>query len=128
MLRGAPPASAVRGAGPLARRARAPVADRLVLLGDAAGYVDAVTGEGLSLGLSSALDLARLLPAALAAGATARALAPYAALWRRRYRTYAAYTRLMLWLSERPLARRTALRAAGGLPAPFERAVAAAVG
>jgi flavin-dependent dehydrogenase len=127
-LRGARPTSAARGAGPLARAARAPVADRLVLLGDAAGYVDAVTGEGLSLALASALDLARLLPAALAAGATASSLAPYAARWRRRYRAYAAYTRLVLALSARPALRRAVLRVAGGVPAPFERAVAAAVG
>jgi 2-polyprenyl-6-methoxyphenol hydroxylase-like FAD-dependent oxidoreductase len=127
-LRGAAPSSSVRGAGPLARRSRAPVADRLVLLGDAAGYLDAVTGEGLSLSLSCALDLARLLPAALQAGASARALAPYARLWRRRYRVYRAYTGLMLQLSTRPALRRAVLRVAGGLPAPFERAVAVAVG
>jgi len=127
-LRGAAPASAVRGAGPLARSARAPIADRLVLLGDAAGYLDAITGEGLSLGFACALELARLLPAALQAGCSTRALTPYARAWRRRYRTCAAYTELMLQLSRHPALRRAVLRVAGGLPAPFERAVAMAVG
>ena len=32
--------------------------DRLVLLGDAAGYIDALTGEGVSLALHSAQALA----------------------------------------------------------------------
>src|SRR5262244_716924 len=36
--------SDIRASGPLARLARAPIADRFVLLGDAAGYVDAITG------------------------------------------------------------------------------------
>ncbi|MCC5691560.1 hypothetical protein, partial [Klebsiella pneumoniae] len=48
-LAGAAPDSAPRGAGPLLRRVRGRVADRFALVGDAAGYVDAVTGEGLSL-------------------------------------------------------------------------------
>ena len=45
----APAATAVRGAGPLRQRVRARVAGRVLLVGDAAGYVDALTGEGVSL-------------------------------------------------------------------------------
>lgn len=120
--------SAVRGAGPLARAARARVTDRLVLLGDAAGYVDAVTGEGLSLAFGCAVDLATLLPAALAAGAGAAALAPYDAAWRRRFRPYAAWTRLVLGLARHPALRRRVLSLAAARPRPFERLVAAAVG
>ncbi|WP_299052237.1 NAD(P)/FAD-dependent oxidoreductase [uncultured Nocardioides sp.] len=44
----------VRGAGPLRQRTRARVAGRVLLVGDAAGYVDALTGEGLALGLAQA--------------------------------------------------------------------------
>jgi flavin-dependent dehydrogenase len=127
-LAGAQPASEPRGAGPLARRARARVADRLVLLGDAAGYLDAVSGEGLSLALGCAADLAALLPAALARGADAVALAPYEAAWRRRYRPYAAWTRLLLALSRRPALRRVVLRRVAAWPGPFERLLAAVVG
>ncbi len=49
------------GAGPLYRPTRGAVAGggRIALVGDAAGYVDALTGEGLSLGFESALALAR---------------------------------------------------------------------
>lgn len=127
-LAGAEEASAARGAGPFDQAARARVADRLVLLGDAAGYVDAITGEGLSLAFGCAADLAALLPAALARGASAAALAPYEAAWRRRFRPYAAWTRLLLVLSRRATLRRSVLALAAATPAPFERLVAAAVG
>jgi flavin-dependent dehydrogenase len=125
---GAEDASAPRGAGPFDQSARARVADRLVLLGDAAGYVDAITGEGLSLSFACAEALAGLLPAALARGATAASLAPYEAAWRRRFRPYAAWTRLLLALSRRDAVRRSVLALAAASPAPFERLVAAAVG
>ncbi|HEX9402191.1 MAG TPA: FAD-dependent oxidoreductase [Anaeromyxobacter sp.] len=125
---GAEEVSAPRGAGPFDQAARARVADRLVLLGDAAGYVDALTGEGLSLAFGCAADLAALLPAALARGATAEALRPYEADWRRRFLPYAAWTRLLLALSRRPALRRRVLALAAARPWPFEKLVAAAVG
>jgi flavin-dependent dehydrogenase len=125
---GAPEASAPRGAGPFDQAARARVADRLVLLGDAAGYVDAITGEGLSLAFGCAADLAAIAPEALARGATAAALLPYERAWRRRFRPYAAWTRLLLALSRRPALRRGVLALAAARPGPFERIVEAAVG
>jgi flavin-dependent dehydrogenase len=128
LLAAAPADSTVRGAGPFARGARSPIADRLCLLGDAAGYVDAVTGEGLSIAFGCALDLARILPGVLARGATRDALAAYEAAWRRRFRSYAAWTRLVLALSRRPALRRGVLSLASSVPGPFERLVAAAVG
>ncbi|MFY0409522.1 NAD(P)/FAD-dependent oxidoreductase [Solicola sp. PLA-1-18] len=45
---------AVRGAGPLRQSSRRRVAGRVLLVGDASGYVDALTGEGVSLGLAQA--------------------------------------------------------------------------
>ena len=59
-LGGAELDSSARGAGPLARAARARTADRFALLGDAAGYVDAITGEGLSLALICAASRRRI--------------------------------------------------------------------
>jgi flavin-dependent dehydrogenase len=47
-------ASAVRGAGPLRQAARRRTAGRVLLVGDAAGYVDALTGEGIALALAQA--------------------------------------------------------------------------
>ncbi|HYG67836.1 MAG TPA: monooxygenase, partial [Anaeromyxobacteraceae bacterium] len=127
-LEGAVPETAALGAGPLGRASTAVVADRLALLGDAAGYLDAVTGEGLSIALAGAMDLADVLPDALARGAGADALAPYGRAWARRFRTYLAWTRVVLALSRRPALRRRIVAAAAARPAPFERLVAAAVG
>jgi len=50
----AAPASTLRGAGPFRQRARHPSAGRVLLVGDASGYVDAITGEGLRLGFEQA--------------------------------------------------------------------------
>lgn len=124
----AEPESTVRGAGPFDRRATARIADRLVLLGDAGGYVDAVTGDGLSLAFGCAQDLAAILPQALARGAGRGALAPYEVAWRRRFWPYAAWTHAVLALARRPALRRGVLALAAARPAPFERLVAAAVG
>ena len=48
------PRSRVMGAGPLRQQARARAAGRVLLAGDAGGYVDALTGEGIALGLAQA--------------------------------------------------------------------------
>lgn len=58
-----PPASPVRGAGPLRQRARRRTAGRVLLVGDAAGYTDALTGEGVALALASAEAAVRCLRA-----------------------------------------------------------------
>ena len=46
--------SRVLGAGPLRQRSRRRVRGRVLLVGDAAGYVDALTGEGIAGGLAQA--------------------------------------------------------------------------
>lgn len=53
-LAGAPVEGRVLGAGPLRRRARRRTAGRVRLVGDASGYVDALTGEGVRVGLAQA--------------------------------------------------------------------------
>jgi flavin-dependent dehydrogenase len=53
-LSGAEPDAAVRGAGPLRQRTSARTRGRVRLVGDASGYVDALTGEGLRVGLAQA--------------------------------------------------------------------------
>jgi flavin-dependent dehydrogenase len=127
-LERAPFDSPLAGAGPLAREATGRVRDRLVLLGDAAGYVDAITGEGLSLAFAAALDLGRLLPGVLAKGATASALAPWERLQRRRWIKYAGAARFALGLARRPEARRRVLLAAARHPRALSRLVSWAVG
>lgn len=44
----------VRGAGPLQQRTSARTSGRVLLVGDASGYVDALTGEGLRVGFAQA--------------------------------------------------------------------------
>ena len=53
-IRDAEPIGEVMGAGPLRQRAKSPVAGRVLLVGDASGYVDALTGEGVSLAVAQA--------------------------------------------------------------------------
>jgi flavin-dependent dehydrogenase len=127
-LDGAEPDSQARGAGPLRCAARAQVADRLVLIGDAGGYIDAITGEGLSVALRCAQILGRVAPGALAAGATAAELAPYQREFSRLYLRYATFTRAVLAMARHPFARRRTLRALAAYPPLFDRLLAATVG
>lgn len=126
-LRGAPAGSAVAGAGPLARRVAARAKDRLVLVGDAGGYLDAITGEGLSLAFEAAALLGAELPGALARGATARALRPWERAVDARYRRYAAVASLVLAMARRPRLRRGAIARLGDHPRLFSALVARAV-
>ena len=48
--------SDLRGAGPLRQRSSRRVAGRVLLVGDASGYVDALTGEGIALGIAQATE------------------------------------------------------------------------
>jgi flavin-dependent dehydrogenase len=48
----APIESQVRGTGPLQVRPKAVLKGKVALIGDAAGYYDAITGEGLTLGFA----------------------------------------------------------------------------
>jgi flavin-dependent dehydrogenase len=62
-LAGAACGSDVLGAGPMRQDVRRRVYGRVLLVGDASGYLDALTGEGLSVGLAQAEVLARCLAA-----------------------------------------------------------------
>ena len=53
-LAGASPAGPIRGAGPLRQLTVARTAGPVRLVGDASGYVDALTGEGLRVGFAQA--------------------------------------------------------------------------
>jgi flavin-dependent dehydrogenase len=127
-LAGAVALSEDRGAGPLVRRARARVLDRLVLLGDAAGSLDPLSGEGLSLGLGCALDLAALAPEAIARGADRATLLGYERAWRRRWRPAAVESALLIALARRPGLRRWAGQVAIHSTRSLERLMALAVG
>jgi 2-polyprenyl-6-methoxyphenol hydroxylase-like FAD-dependent oxidoreductase len=104
-VRDASPDSAPRGAGPLVHRAHRVVGPRLALLGDAAGSVDPITGEGLALGLGCAQALAALAPEALRQGASVASLGGYQRFFAREYRRCALLSRSVLAVAERPALR-----------------------
>ncbi len=122
-LAGSPADSRPRGAGPLAHAARSSVTDRLVLVGDAAGYVDAITGEGLSNALACGHALGSVLSVALEHGATRAVLRPYERFFRRSYRRYAVVCHGVLTLARRPRTRRRAVHFLGAHPRFFERLI-----
>jgi flavin-dependent dehydrogenase len=116
--RGAPVESEVRGAGPLLQRVRARWAGRLALIGDAAGYVDAITGQGLSLAFAASAILLDALPDDLSTDLES-ALRRYEAGVRSRWLEYAVPARALVALSRRPALRRAALRAVAKVPMAF---------
>ena len=118
-LRGALAGSEARGAGPLYRPVRGRVAERIALVGDAAGYVDAITGQGLSLSLLGARLLAAALPQALDLAGLRRGLRSYDAELRRAFRAYALPARSLLALARRPALRRRAFRLCASHPRLF---------
>ena len=118
-VRDAPAESEARGAGPLARRVRARAAEGIALIGDAAGYVDAITGQGLSLAFSSAELLVRALPRDLREPALSRALRRYDASLRADWLRYAVPAHTLVALAARPRLKRGALRLVQRHPAWF---------
>jgi len=110
--------SEVRGAGPLLQRVRARSGERLVLIGDAAGYVDAITGQGLSLAFAASAVLMEALPDDLSADLRP-AFERYEAGVRARWLRYALPARALVALSRRPGLRRSGLRFVARFPPAF---------
>jgi flavin-dependent dehydrogenase len=105
------PAGPVRGAGPLRQRVRARVAGRVLLVGDASGYVDALTGEGLALAFAQA----RAAVASIADGDPGR----YEREWHALTRRYRLLTESLLAASRAGPLRRALVPAADRLPGAF---------
>ena len=127
-LAGSEPDSEPRGAGPFLQRARRRVAERFALLGDAAGYVDAITGEGMSVALVCAEALAECLPEVIGQEGNVRAFGPYEATARREFRKYAWTAGGVLALARRPRLRRGVVATLAHRPAAFEWLLARTVG
>ncbi len=110
-LRGADPTSRLRGAGPLRQSSTARTCGRALLVGDAAGYVDALTGEGLRVGFAEADAAVRAV--------VAEDPRRYEADWGSITRSYRWLTNGLLWAgSHRPL-RSMIVPAAERLPFAF---------
>jgi flavin-dependent dehydrogenase len=88
---------------------------RVLLAGDAAGYVDALTGEGVAVGLATAA-------AAVAAVAAGRPQ-DYPPAWRRATRRYRWSATALLAVTARPALRRGLVPLASAAPALFGRAI-----
>ncbi|WP_437877822.1 NAD(P)/FAD-dependent oxidoreductase [Sorangium sp. So ce513] len=126
-LAGAPADSTPRGSGPLERASARLHDDRFALVGDAAGYIDAITGEGISLALVGAAALSTALDAALRGGGAAP-FAGYARVFRRAFLRYAVATRAVLFIARRPRLRDGVLTGLALAPWLFRGAVGAVLG
>jgi menaquinone-9 beta-reductase len=119
-LQSAPVTTTERGAVSATRRLARVFRGRVVLVGDASGSVDAISGEGLRLGFEHGMALA----SALAAGD----LRAYAAAHRRLARRPAFMAALMLSMDRSDWLRRRALRALFSEPRIFASQLAMHVG
>jgi flavin-dependent dehydrogenase len=113
-LSDAEPVSDARGAGPFWQRARRRVTGNVALVGDAAGYTDAVTGEGIALALRTGDALARIF-------AERGSPAGYERAWLRITREHRAFAALLGFAVAHPRTRRAAFRALAMAPSLFER-------
>jgi flavin-dependent dehydrogenase len=107
--------SRARGAGPLRQRSTSRVHGKVLLVGDAAGYVDALTGEGIAVGLAQA----RAAVDAVVAGEPER----YEKDWRRVTWRHDLMTHGLLTATSHRTVRRHIVPAAARLPRVFELAV-----
>jgi len=107
-LGGAPAASEVRGAGPMRHDVRRRVYGRVLLAGDASGYLDALTGEGIGVGLAQAEALAGCL--------AADRPADYERAWRHASGPAWRFTAGLLWSRNQPFLGQRIVPAAQRLP------------
>ncbi len=114
-------ASDAAGAGSFRQRVRCRYRENLALVGDAAGYLDAITGEGLSLAFHCARSLAETL-------AEGRRLAFYEEEYRRLSRTYYWMTGLLLTVARQPRLRQRVIATLARKPELFDRLLAISIG
>jgi len=119
-LREAPAATIEQGGVSASRKLKAVCRDRIALIGDASGSIDAITGEGLCLAFRQAVALADALEAGSLSG--------YQAEHRRIVRRPAMMADLMLMLGNRAGLRRRALVALASRPDLFGNLLATHVG
>lgn len=108
-------ASKVRGAGPFRQSVSARYKGRVLLVGDAAGYVDALTGEGLRIGFAEAEAAVRAV--------RLNDLHSYEADWQRITRSYRWLAGGLLSASSNRVIRPMIVPAAQTLPAVFRRLI-----
>jgi flavin-dependent dehydrogenase len=107
---GREPASDLRGAGPFRQRTVRRSLGRVMLVGDASGYVDAITGEGIRVGLAQARAAIDCVDR--------DSVAAYEREWARRTRDFRVLTAGLVAVANSPLRSRIVPTAAA-LPRVF---------
>lgn len=115
-LANAPARSSDRGSGPLENRSTAVTRGNLALVGDASGSLDAISGEGLTLGFCQASAVVE----AMVAGDLGR----YSRAHRRIVRYPAAFTSLLLLMGHKPWLRRRVMASLSRDPSLMSRFLA----
>ncbi len=108
------PLDRARGAGPLRQMVRGRVAGRVVLVGDAAGYLDALTGQGLELAFGTAAALVDVVR-------SGESLECYESAYGRLTRDYYRLTGLLLRATRYRPVRRGLVRLLDIVPGAFDR-------
>ncbi|MFO0595682.1 MAG: NAD(P)/FAD-dependent oxidoreductase [Myxococcaceae bacterium] len=116
--------SSARGAGPLLQHVKRRAANRVALIGDAAGYVDAITGEGLTQALEGAEALAAALPEVISRDGAVEAFSAWETTMEKSFTRYARLANSVLFLARRPALRRAAVVALSKSPALFGQVLA----
>ncbi|MGN6135929.1 MAG: NAD(P)/FAD-dependent oxidoreductase [Aureliella sp.] len=104
------------GTPPLTRESRRWSARRVFLVGDATGYVEPFTGEGMSWALAGAVEVSQFAERAIESWSDDLA-GQWHALWRRHVRRRQATCRGLAWLLRRPRLAEVSL--AGAWRAPW---------
>ena len=130
-LQGAETSAEARAIGPMHQVARSPVSDGVGLVGDASGYLDAITGEGISLALAQVQALYDSIGSWMLSNnsaPSARELQGYSRRISGMVRQHRLITRLVLFLSRNPRLAERAIKGLGRQPELFRWLLSANMG
>ncbi len=105
------------GTPPLTRNVRRPAADRLIAIGDAAGYVEPFTGDGMAWAMTTAVAATTLLDDGWNSESAGRWTSWHRRHFARRQRTI----RTIAWISRHPWLARTSIGFVKQLPGISQR-------
>ncbi len=116
-----PAVSVPKGAGPFEQRVARRVVGRVALVGDAAGFLDPLTGEGVGLGIAAARTFVRCL-------VSKEGIEAYERRWQILTRRYRILTTALLGLRHVPIFRRQIVPVLQRCPGAFSSALRFMVG
>jgi menaquinone-9 beta-reductase len=133
-LGGVEPTSPIMAAGPLEQKTTAVVSDQILLTGDAAGYLDAITGEGISLALSSAFAIEEYVVPLFTTKTMKKShikkedLTGYEEAYKKIVKPYQQTTRLALILARNPAIQKFSIRTLRKRPQLFQHFLSSNMG